>query len=129
MAMISKILLTVLMLIFVPLCVANAAKERFFEALYDVPIMDGMEEVPGEALLFDKPDGKIASATGAVSDSSIQKVSDFYAQTLPQMGWKKTSPDQYVRGQDRLTIRFEQRPGITAAFFTLEPAVAAASVR
>lgn len=101
---------------------AVAEKARFFEALYDVPVMPGLEELPDQAMLFDKPDGRIASVVAASKTLGEEDVRRFYGETLVQMGWKKSTQNQYVRGSDRLSMDVVKRPPLTLVHFTLEPA-------
>ena len=101
---------------------AMAEKARFFEALYDVPVMPGLEELPDQAMLFDKPDGRIASVVAASRTLDEGAVTRFYDETLVQMGWKKEAQNQYVRGADRLSMDVVKRPPLTLVHFTLEPA-------
>ncbi|PZO87077.1 MAG: hypothetical protein DI626_04805 [Micavibrio aeruginosavorus] len=98
-----------------------AAEERFFEALYDVPVMPGMEEVPGQSMLFDKPDGRIAVVVAATKVAKPAEVSAFYDETLTQMGWKKVGVNQYLRGEQRLGIKIEGATRASVVNFTLEP--------
>lgn len=98
-------------------------KDTFFETLYDVPVMAGLEEIKAEALLFDKPDGKIAFVKAASKTLSVSKITEFYAQTLPQMGWKKTKENQYVRGNEQLQIDVKSQNPFTIVEFTLSPAL------
>jgi hypothetical protein len=111
---------------FLALCLlagaAMAGQERFFEALYDVPVMPGLEELPDQAMLFDKPDGRIASVVAASKALSEADIRRFYGETLSQMGWKKDGQNQYVRGSDRLSMDVIKRPPLTLVHFTLEPA-------
>lgn len=99
-----------------------ATDNRFFESLYDVPVMPGMAEFPDQALLFDKPDGRIASVAAGSKDADPARVQGFYDDTLSQMGWRKTAKNQYVRGKDRLDMVVERQAGLTIVRFTLSPA-------
>lgn len=99
----------------------GAAAPVFFEALYDVPVMPGLEELKDQAMLFDKPDGKIASVVAASRALSAADVASFYEATLPQLGWKKTTQNQYVRGDDRLVMEITRTPPLTVIQFTLSP--------
>lgn len=101
---------------------AQTGGNAFFEALYDVPVMQGLEELKDQAMLFDKPDGKIASVVAASRALSAAEVAGFYEATLPQLGWKKTRQNQYVRGEDRLTMEITRAPPLTVIHFTLSPA-------
>ncbi len=101
---------------------ADAAENRFFESLYDVPVMPGMAEFPDQALLFDKPDGRIASVAAGSKGADPARVQAFYDDTLSQMGWRKTAKNQYVRGKDHLDMAVERKAGLTVVRFTLSPA-------
>lgn len=106
-----------------PIPLAAAA---FLSIAEDVPLMPGLTEIPDTATVFDKPSGRIASteAKGAVSALSVRQ---FYAATLPQLGWQavgssETGPASFRReaellrlsmsGRDNasLTVRFELLP-------------------
>lgn len=97
------------------------AADHYFEALYDVPVMKGLEEVKGEAVLFDKPDGRIASVMAVSKDITPAAVNAFYAGSLPQLGWQKTAENQYVRDKERLTLEVSSKPPLTVVHFTLSP--------
>ncbi|MFA5593339.1 MAG: hypothetical protein WC989_08515 [Micavibrio sp.] len=100
---------------------AKAAGQRFFEALYDVPVMAGLEEVPAEAMLFDKPDGRIASVVAGSKTLKPVAIRAFYAETLAQLGWKKLDENQYVRGGDQLDLEITGAAPLTLVRFTLSP--------
>ncbi len=100
---------------------AYAEKDRFFEALYDVPVMPGLQELPDQAMLFDKPDGRIASVVAASKTVGATDIARFYGETLPQMGWKKMAENQYVRAGDRLSMNIVRKPPLTLVHFTLSP--------
>lgn len=113
-------------LLFVSCCLlaapVMAGEGRYFEALYDVPVMPGLEELPDQAMLFDKPDGRIASVVAASKALKEADVRAFYQETLIQMGWKKNGQNQYLRGGDRLSMDITSRDPLTVVHFTLEPA-------
>lgn len=112
-----------LMTFCIALAGAAMAEEKpvFFEALYDVPVMPGLEEVKDQAMLFDKPDGRIASIVAVSEKLSAADISRFYADSLPQLGWKKTSENQYVRAKDQLNMEVVKKPPLTIVHFTLQP--------
>ncbi len=67
-----------------PLAAQPAA---FVEELGDVPLMPGLRLVEGAGVAFDAPAGRIVEvvATGRVAPARVR---DFYARTLPQLGWR-----------------------------------------
>lgn len=119
-----RLLLTLCLLFAMPLSAQgapNAPVPLFFEALYDVPVMPGLEEMKDQAMLFDKPGGRIASVVAASRRVSAVEIRDFYEASLPQLGWKKLKTNQYVRGEDRLTMEVTKTPPLTIVHFTLAP--------
>ena len=128
-AVIKKIMLKnclvialVLLAAFPAFAAETAKAPLFFEALYDVPVMPGLEELKDQAMLFDKPDGRIASVMAASKNLNATDISRFYAESLPQLGWRKTAENQYVRGSDRLKMELSKKPPLTVVHFTLSPA-------
>ena len=83
----------------------------------DLPLMPGMREMPETLVIFDKPEGRIASAR---VESIIPKVNvtAYYTETLPALGWYPENPQIYVRDNQILTIRFDTP---TSILFELAP--------
>lgn len=101
---------------------AGAQGEAFFDALYDVPVMPGMEEVPGASVVFDAPSGRIAQVHARLlPGKTAQDMMRFYDLTLSQMGWRKTAPLTYEREEERLTLSTDPEEGANAVVFRLEP--------
>lgn len=95
---------------------------RFFESLYDVPIMPGLEEMPDYALVFDKPEGRVAEAA-AYSDGGLppSEILKFYKTSLQELGWTQKAPAVYVREGEKLTISSKTQGGQNMVLFLLEP--------
>jgi len=82
-----------------------AHAQSFFNTLPDVPLMAGLSELEGEALSFDKPEGRILVGVAMVDDSlAIKDVQTYYQRTLPQFGWRAVNANNYVRGDEALEI-------------------------
>lgn len=93
----------------------------FFQVMNDVPVMPGLREMTDEAVNFDKPEGRIISAT-AVSDSvAPAAIKNFYGQTLPQLGWLAQPDGSFVRDEERLKLIIEGKEGVSVVRFQLEP--------
>lgn len=107
-----------------PVLAQNQGQNVFFEALYDVPVMPGMKEVKDEAVLFDKPDGKIAIAVAASDVITPPQVLVFYDRVLPQLGWIKSNENQYIRGKESLVLLPSEKEGVTYVRLTLSPLAA-----
>lgn len=89
----------------------------FLSIAEDVPLMPGLTENLEAATVFDKPSGRIASteAKGTVTAAAVRQ---FYAATLPQLGWKPVGPEQYRREAEQLRIAITARngAGVTVRF-------------
>ena len=77
--------------------------QTFLSVIDDLPLMSGLREDSDGALSFDTANGRIAeiSAAGMVE---VGAVIDFYARTLPQLGWKLETSDRYLREEEILNI-------------------------
>lgn len=114
-------LILTLVLLTVP-ALAAEAETRFFETLYDVPVMPGMTELPDKALVFDKPDGRIAQAGAAGKGVTGQGIRAFYAASLPQLGWAPIGGDSYAREGEKLVLSVAYEAGYSTVRLTLSPA-------
>jgi hypothetical protein len=83
------------------------AEERFFSAVEDLPLMPGLAEKPGSAVVFDKPEGRIVEMTaeGGVDRAAARA---FYDRVLPQLGWRKGADGTFRRESERLRLRFSR---------------------
>ena len=81
---------------------------HFFESLYDVPIMKGLEEIPELSLSFDKPDGRISQAGAYAKNLKKENILAFYDISLDQMGWKHAGIGVYTRKIEKLEISIEE---------------------
>jgi hypothetical protein len=110
------------LLILLPLLTAPLAAlaQGFVAGTEDVPLMPGLQPVAGSALTFDKPQGRIveAQASGPVTRAAVNT---FYAQTLPQLGWRPAGGDAWRREGETLRIDFHGHDGALTVGFTLAP--------
>ncbi|MBI3453654.1 MAG: hypothetical protein HY057_12665 [Rhodospirillales bacterium] len=89
----------------VPAVAAMAqAAEGFVTGVEDMPLMPGLTQLGG-AIGFDAPSGRIVEvyAEGAVTR---ERVLEFYAATLPQLGWQAIRPGAFRREGEMLQIEF-----------------------
>ena len=100
---------------------SHAAETQFFDTLYDVPVMPGMNERPDMAMSFDKPDGRIAEAGAVASDMGAGQIIAFYKESLSQMGWQNQAGNVFVREGEKLEISFEKAGTATVVRFYLSP--------
>jgi hypothetical protein len=109
--------LAVLLLLLAPL---PALADSFVAGTEDVPLMPGLTPVAGSALAFDKPQGRIveAQASGNVTRAAAHQ---FYAASLPQLGWKPAGANAWRREGETLRLDFHGRDGDLTVGFTLSP--------
>jgi hypothetical protein len=92
----------------------------YLSGVEDLPLMPGLAEIGGTTTVFDANSGRIveAYAAGAVKR---EQVVEFYARTLPALGWQPEDASRFRRedellqidflgGGDRLTVRFPLNP-------------------
>ena len=89
----------------------------FLRSMDDVPLMEGLTQVE-ETATFDQPDEKMV-IVNAVTQESTQEVSQFYHQTLVNLGWNVILKDHYLRGKDTLTLEFSNSGKQAGVQFTL----------
>ncbi len=64
-----------------------AKAQGFLSAAGDIPLADGLVELPDGVMVFDKPQGRIVQLTAARETANAQSVADFYRAALPNLGW------------------------------------------
>lgn len=90
---------------------AAAQDSRFVAGFEDLPLMPGLAQGQDTGTVFDTPAGRVieAYADGSVAAADVDA---FYAQTLPQLGWRQLSDHRYRREGEILEIT--PRQGDTA---------------
>ena len=76
--------------------IATYAADAFVTGTEDLPLMPGLAIVDGAGVVFDTPQGRIVEAY-AKGTARRDAVLDFYAATLPQLGWQALSRTSYRR--------------------------------
>ncbi len=89
-----------------------SVSEEFVQGSEDIPLLVEMEKMFDESLGFDSASGSIMSSSYE-SKIALNKVKNFYAKTLPQMGWKlvTTEPKKlaFEREKEKLEIEFSSQ--------------------
>ncbi len=99
----------------------------FVSGIEDLPLMPGLEEDSEGRMVFDTAAGRIveAFASGAVSRAQVL---EFYAATLPQLGWRRKGETAFGREDEILVLEFSgSKAGPAPALsvrFALSPAKA-----
>ncbi len=94
------------------------AGSEFVGGFDDLPLMPGMTEQPGELMTFVGPTGRIVENTVAAK-SDRRAVLDFYAATLPQLGWRQSGPHMFAREDETLRLEFLPPDGVSGAGLTI----------
>lgn len=92
----------------------------YIDKIADLPLMEGLREVPDAGVSFDKPSGRIVEAF-AHGDTTAAAVRRFYERTLPQLGWAALGRDAYARESEKLTLDYLGRGGDLTVRFTIQP--------
>jgi hypothetical protein len=103
---------------------------QFLTAIDDVPLPQGLTEKP-DPLIFESDQGRVVRTT-AEGNIGGGRVSAFYAETLPALGWRPTqTPDGvvYDREAERLTIRIREPANMALVRVEFELVVRLASTR
>jgi hypothetical protein len=92
----------------------------FLSDLDDLPLPAGLVEDEAAGLSFDKPAGRIveAEASGPLRRAEVR---DFYARTLPQLGWTAGGGDRYLRAGEVLSLSYSEEGGGLTVHYTLQP--------
>ncbi len=102
------------------LAAAPALAEGFLGAYEDLPLAPGLTEQAGAGMAFDSPSGRIveAFAHGTVKAADIL---NFYAVTLPQLGWRRDGEAIYRREAEVLRLEPATKGGTVTIRFAITP--------
>lgn len=101
---------------------ARADEQRFFSNISDLPLMNGLYELPDSAVVFDKEDGRIVESSAAGDGVAPERIMAFYRATLPQLGWKPVGQGAvYERGGETLQLKAENDAGVGVLRVLLAP--------
>jgi len=100
---------------------ALAETPGFVSVVEDLPLMPGLTEDEDAAMVFDSATGRIVEAHAA-GEVPADAVRAFYADTLPQLGWKPIAEGLYGRGAEHLSLEIVPvSQGAAAVRFALRP--------
>lgn len=98
------------------------AAERYVPGITDLPLMPGLRVAAEESVVFDKPAGRIVQ-TVAHGPLEARAVARYYAETLPQLGWRADGPQSWQREDETLRLEIAATPsgkgtaaGVTVRF-------------
>ncbi|NKD78084.1 hypothetical protein HEQ60_09970 [Haematospirillum sp. H1815] len=112
--------LTVALAIALATAVASASVQDFAEGIEDLPLMPGLQSHEGGLTVFDSPYGTIVESTakGRVLPADVL---DFYARTLPQLGWTRTGETLFRREAEELVLDVGQNKTDVIVRFRVMP--------
>lgn len=100
------------------------AETLFIDELGDVPMMEGIEMIEEAGYVFEQENGRLVERLAA-TNHSIEKVSSYYKESLPPLGWTlKDGTNQwslYYRDREQLKLTFKKEGHLTLIFFKLSP--------
>jgi hypothetical protein len=82
----------------------------FFAGVDDLPLMPGLTQADGGALVFESPWGRIIEVY-ATGPADRRQVLAFYADTLPQLGWLAEGDGKFRRENETLVVDFPAAAG------------------
>ncbi|HEY6334840.1 MAG TPA: hypothetical protein VI113_03035 [Alphaproteobacteria bacterium] len=103
-----------------PVTASLHAADAFVAGTEDIPLMPGLAPVDDAGVVFDTPQGRIVEAY-AKGDTTRKAVLEFYAQTLPQLGWSAAGTRAYRREGEVLRLELYQEKGRLTVRFYLSP--------
>lgn len=95
---------------------ADGVQAEFLAGFDDLPLMPALRQNSEGVTVFESPYGRIAEsyASGATTRAAVL---EFYAATLPQLGWARTGETTFRREEEELTLDVtENGDGVTVRF-------------
>lgn len=83
-----KIYLRLGILFMTGLLAFNSQAATFINGLEDVPVMEGLSQIPNDSITFGNEESRLVEAILTSDKLKFAQVEKFYKETLPQMGWK-----------------------------------------
>ena len=99
---------------------SSLAASRFVTGFDDLPLMQGMTEIPDTNVSFDTTAGRIVIAFVRTS-ADREKIMTFYQTTLAQLGWRKHNEAGFLREEEVLNFDYLSDGPETIVRFSLVP--------
>jgi len=99
------------------------AQQSFVAGVEDLPLMSGLNPRSGSGSVFDTAAGRVVEtyAEGRVPRTAVL---NYYANTLPALGWERLTPTTFRRESETLLLEFPRANGgrgVTVVRFYLSP--------
>ena len=116
----ARVLVSVLGALSLLAATMTLAGDRFVSGIADLPLMPGLEEIDGSAVVFSKPQGRIIEvmASGAVTSDAVRA---FYDRILPQLGWRRARAGGWLRENELLRFDIRDNKSGLVIRFSLTP--------
>jgi len=88
----------------------------FVDNFDSVPLLKGFEVNLEEGFVFDKPEGRVASAS-AYGKVRVEEVMVYYKKVLPEFGWHFVKPYLFYREGEYLMIEAMPENDFTVIIF------------
>lgn len=84
----------------------------FIEGLEDIPLMNGVSQIPGEGISFGNEESRFVEVYLTSAKAGFKTIDQFYQKTLPQLGWVYQGTTEntsvFYRDGESLSIHKEQ---------------------
>lgn len=100
---------------------SGGASADFLTGFDDLPLMPALHQDSDGVTVFESPYGRIAESY-ASGPTTRGAVLDFYAATLPQLGWARTGEATFRREGEDLTLDVTDTGGGVTVHFLVSPA-------
>ena len=100
---------------------AAEASAAYLSYLPDVPLLDGLAELPDQSVVFDKAEGRVVETAVLAPSDSEKRVFEFYGKTLPALGWQMLTHDRFLRNNEQLVVKWEKVSDGALVRFSLSP--------
>lgn len=100
---------------------AAESSQVYLRYLPDVPLLAGMKELEDQSVLFDKAEGRVIESVVLAGGNDARTVENFYAKTLPALGWEKAAPDRFLRNDEQLIVKWDKVSGEPVVRFAVSP--------
>lgn len=100
----------------------SGVEPEFFMSLEDIPLMQGLTELPDRTVSYDKPEGKIVESVASMQGITRAQVLNYYRAVLPQFGWQiMDEGNMYFRGHEYIEIAFDEDAGQSFVRIMVKP--------
>jgi hypothetical protein len=97
------------------------AGDNYSADISDLPVFEGLTVKEELNTVFDSPEGRVVDVYMEGAAEKADAAYDFYASTLPELGWKKRGTASYERGDEQLNMSSEKSAGTVTLKFSIRP--------